>query len=266
LQKKVVDKVTLNDEMNRRIKKIRDSSEYKKRKASHDLGKDLFVEDAVRWIKENPKPEDPAVVAAAAAKVAAPPPPPLKIAKAWEKRALINPCVAYAGGTDWENLGKLDKRISDPEGFALSLLAEPHLFTCLNNLKVTVLACGPSAAHCIALTQSGDTYAWGRNACGQLGVGDVYWRALATKVVNDSGSPIVAASCGKDHTVFILEDDTVLGCGSHEKGALGRLHNNTTKPQKIPGLPNCATVCCGAEYTLVISEDNDLFSFGTAIE
>ena len=56
---------------------------------------------------------------------------------------------------------------------------------------------GAAAAHCVAITEDGRAFVWGRNECGQLGLGDKENRMVPTQVTKGAGlsqSPHTAAS------------------------------------------------------------------------
>ena len=78
-----------------------------------------------------------------------------------------------------------------------------------------------------AIDSNGDVWAWGGNANGQLGVGDLVRRNVATQVTALSGvniSEIVVADCGngaQDSTFFITDTGAVWCCGYNAYGQLG---------------------------------------------
>ena len=166
--------------MKARVDALRDTSEYKKRKACHDLGRDLFVQDATEAavsIKASMKAAAPAaptkeVAAAAPAPAPAPAVKAAPVAGFLEFKALKKPAVLMAGGTDWDSVGKTDKKIADPALFEESLLPAPHIIGALAGIKVKLVVTHCSSAHSLAITDTGACYGWGRNESGQLALGE----------------------------------------------------------------------------------------------
>lgn len=84
------------------------------------------------------------------------------------------------------------------------------------------VACG--ALHTIALTASGQLYAWGLNEDGQLGLGDSNDRLQPELLATVTGRNIRAIACGNSHSMFLSDRDVfTFGCGN--AGALG--HGNS---------------------------------------
>jgi alpha-tubulin suppressor-like RCC1 family protein len=54
----------------------------------------------------------------------------------------------------------------------------PELNELLSDLNITVIKCG--AYHSLALTQSGEVYAWDPNDSGQIGCGDNFHKSIPT--------------------------------------------------------------------------------------
>lgn len=85
---------------------------------------------------------------------------------------------------------------------------------------MTAIAAGGN--HSVALTVSGNLLAFGRNNCGQLGVGDKYsrWRPSLVKLCGSSGAHTSARAvqvvCGFQHTIAL-----VLNCGRMSVMATG---------------------------------------------
>jgi alpha-tubulin suppressor-like RCC1 family protein len=73
--------------------------------------------------------------------------------------------------------------------------------------------------HYLALTQSGEVYAWGCNDKGQLGLGDTQWRTKPTKVPGLSAVKAIAA--GWEHSLALTESGEIYGWGANGYGQLG---------------------------------------------
>lgn len=121
-------------------------------------------------------------------------------------------------------------------------------------LPEPVIAIAAGDNHTLAVTESGDVWAWGRNAFGQLGEnsGD---SSTPVKVSGLSG--IVAVAAGAEHSVALQSDGTVWTWGRNTTGQLGNGEttdvNNT--PRKVPGLTNIMEIAAGDNHTLALKQD-----------
>jgi alpha-tubulin suppressor-like RCC1 family protein len=78
--------------------------------------------------------------------------------------------------------------------------SEFHEVLC--GLKINDLKCGFS--HTLALTSSGEVYAWGRNECGQIGDGLYDHQMTPTKLNGFHNEKVVMISCGRSHSMASL--------------------------------------------------------------
>ena len=92
---------------------------------------------------------------------------------------------------------------------------------------VTTLAAG--ASHTLALGVSGEVWAWGSNAAGQLGNNSTVNSTRAAKVPGLTG--IVAIAAGDRFSYAIKNDGTAWAFGDNASGQLG---NNSTTASRIP--------------------------------
>ena len=124
--------------------------------------------------------------------------------------------------------------------------------TGLKNVKI--IACG--FGHCFALTNKNKLYSWGWNCSGQLGLGNTFDRRKPSVVpfINGSiNSPIKNIIAGPYHSLFLLEDGQIFGCG------LGQRHINDNKQDskmatKIP-IENVQSVACKNNLDLSFAMD-----------
>lgn len=116
----------------------------------------------------------------------------------------------------------------------------------------------------------GKAYSWGRNECGQLGLGDMVNRNDPTELTQLSAlGKVVAASCGRFHSVVVLENGDAYTCGSNKHGQCG-----TGECKSSPQREEChvhwvkalvegvADAKCGAEFTLWRTREGRVFSAG----
>ncbi|XP_075679394.1 RCC1 and BTB domain-containing protein 2-like [Dermatophagoides pteronyssinus] len=111
----------------------------------------------------------------------------------------------------------------------------------LNNVKI--IACG--GAHSLALTNTNEIYSWGWNNYGQLGLGDTNNHRTPEMVsfpdvsINSQIKNIIA---GLGHSLFLLEDGQIFGCG-YGQPPINDNKQNSSVPTKIP-IENVQSVVC----------------------
>lgn len=81
------------------------------------------------------------------------------------------------------------------------------------------VACG--SHHTMCMTTEGKVFAWGDNACGQLGLGfkSPKPRGIPTRV--EKLVNVRSIVCGGSHSFIVMVDNNVLACGSNIAGQLG---------------------------------------------
>ncbi|XP_041056996.1 probable E3 ubiquitin-protein ligase HERC3 [Carcharodon carcharias] len=79
----------------------------------------------------------------------------------------------------------------------------PQCVVALTGIPVAQIAAG--GTHSFALSHSGAVFGWGRNNCGQLGLGDTKTRHLPTYVKQLECKKIVYISCGAQHTALLTK-------------------------------------------------------------
>jgi alpha-tubulin suppressor-like RCC1 family protein len=105
-----------------------------------------------------------------------------------------------------------------------------------NNERVVMISCGWH--HSMALTECGHVYSWGRNDCGQLGIGNTV-KSNEPKFVtvideNKCNVFIEKISCGSYHSLLLSSDGNIYAFGSNRSGQLGnQKEENESSPQRI---------------------------------
>uniref|UniRef100_A0A452E1S6 HECT and RLD domain containing E3 ubiquitin protein ligase 5 n=1 Tax=Capra hircus TaxID=9925 RepID=A0A452E1S6_CAPHI len=129
----------------------------------------------------------------------------------------------------------------------------PEIVENLSGVPLVQISAGE--AHSMALSMSGNVYSWGRNDCGQLGLGHTYIEFLA---------------CGGSHTALLTKSGLVFTFGDGKYGQLG--HNSTQnelRPCLVAGLVGnrVTQIACGRQHTLAyVSDMGKVFSFGSGKE
>ena len=75
---------------------------------------------------------------------------------------------------------------------------------------------------------------------------------------------IISISVGGDHSVCLDNDGNVFTFGKNKYGQLGigdKDLSHTSIPQKV-NLPPCTQISCGDNFTMCLSENGEVYSFG----
>ncbi|XP_053499392.1 protein RCC2 homolog isoform X1 [Ictalurus furcatus] len=178
----------------------------------------------------------------------------------------VNGQLLVFGATNWDLIGR--KEVPKQQAAYRNLgqnLWGPHRYGCLNDVMVSSVVSGPCAAHSLLITTEGKLWSWGRNDKGQLGHGDTK-RLDAPKLVEGFGEEVVvAAACGRNHTLALTENGTVYSFGENKLGQLGQ--GNQTDAVLSPasilynGQP-IVKVACGAEFSMIVDCKGNIYSFG----
>lgn len=86
----------------------------------------------------------------------------------------------------------------------------------LNKVFITQIVCG--FAHCLALTDQGDLYAWGANSYGQLGTGYKTHHLSPVLVASDLGRVVEIAACHLSHISAAMFQDGRIYMWGHCRG------------------------------------------------
>jgi len=152
---------------------------------------------------------------------------------------------------------------------------EPSRVSTLLGIPIVSVCGGAAAAHCVAITEDGRAFVWGRNECGQLGLGDKENRMVPTQVTKGfpAGTKFVTGACGKSHTILLSSTGDSFAFGSNKHGQLGT--GSITKknakgeedcrlvPIQSAGIAKATSVSCGAEFTAwICGDDGSVYTAG----
>ena len=136
------------------------------------------------------------------------------------------------------------------------------------------ISCGRD--HTIVLMEDGSVYGAGDNEDGELGTGDDNDKIIFTPMTIGDGSTLVtnvkAISCGKYHSIVLMNDGSVYGTGENYDGQLGTGDDNNNKTTltrmtisdgegSIP-VTNVKAIASGNGYTIVLMEDGSVYGTG----
>ena len=122
--------------------------------------------------------------------------------------------------------------------------------------------CCSGEYHTITLSNDGTLHSFGYNFHGELGLGHNKDVSLPTPIPNLP--KISQISCGRFFTVCVDCEGFMWSFGDNNFGQLGRTGNKTEfkVPQKIEDIPPVLSVSCGFAHTLIITNDDNLWSCG----
>lgn len=131
------------------------------------------------------------------------------------------------------------------------------VYTGLENVKK--IACG--WAHSLALTYTGRVYSWGLNESGRLGLNDEINRNTPNLIefeCDEQSYQIKDFVAGAAHTLFLMENGTVYGCGWNDNGELGSpdFDQYELSPIRLP-IENVKAIATGWSYRFTIAFTND---------
>lgn len=183
---------------------------------------------------------------------------------------------------------ELVKKIVGGAGHTLILNADGHVYSCgLNNKGqagntdveqenvltfqriralehevVIDICCGWDSS--AALTKNGELYIWGSNRYGQLGLDPSVFPSIPQPRRLSVGEKIKNVSMGLRHTAVVTETRELHVCGSNNRGQLGLINPETTKPYVLLSAftkvaewtmqGNVENVACGQYHTVVITK------------
>ena len=144
--------------------------------------------------------------------------------------------------------------------------SDSSYFTLVNTgLKnVKIIACG--AGHSLALTKTNEIYSWGWNDYGQLGLGDTNNRRTPSLVsfADDDliDGPIKNIVAGAWHSLFLLEDGQIFGCG-YGQHRINYKKQDAKVPTKIP-IENVQSVACmnNFPFSLALDQSSRYYEWG----
>ena len=123
-------------------------------------------------------------------------------------------------------------------------------------------------AHTIALTLDNKLYVWGRNACGQLGLGDTNNRNIPHQLILtdelELESNIMSINCGMDQTFILMHTNYIYVCGYNVHGSLGSggdyyVHT----PLKLSFGIKIDHICSSKNHTIFRAIDDTLYGCGS---
>jgi alpha-tubulin suppressor-like RCC1 family protein len=172
----------------------------------------------------------------------------------------------YSWGCNLHGQLGLEKKVKN--------VPSPDIVTALRRSFTCHIACGYS--HCVALLSSEQVFTWGRNDCGQLGLGHYAFVDIPEHVTFFSKYQVQQVSCGYDHCIaFVKETEStsnsevlrelIFSWGRGEEGQLG--HSDPYSrcvPKEIATLTarGILMVTAGGFSSVAIDEADQVYTWG----
>ncbi len=128
--------------------------------------------------------------------------------------------VVFAGYASWSMVGKSEKT-GNFDGVEDQILWGFHRLKPLIGVKIKTVVSGADSCTCMAISDTGLVYSWGRNDYGQLGLGHTTNVYNPTQVEIPDAETIVGGACGPHHTLIYSAKGTLFSAGAGKCGQLG---------------------------------------------
>jgi alpha-tubulin suppressor-like RCC1 family protein len=135
-----------------------------------------------------------------------------------------------------------------------------------------VIQAAAGAYHSLALTATGQLYAFGQNFYGELGTELKQTRTTTPVLVTlpGAGGPVTQIAAGKQFSLAVTSSGQLYAFGENRNGELGNTTNDLTgEPNPMPTrvtLPGevgpVTQVAAGLEHTLALTSSGQLYAFG----
>lgn len=118
----------------------------------------------------------------------------------------------------------------------------------VNQLPAPAISISAGAGHTCAVLQNGETYCWGANDYGELGVGTTVESRVPVKVPGISDATTI--SSGNSHSCVITQAEEILCWGQNEFGQLGDgTLENRSSPVSVTSLAGVIEMDAGDRHT-----------------
>ena len=130
---------------------------------------------------------------------------------------------------------------------------------------VSFSAVAAGSSHSLALTASGEIYAWGSNVFGQLGNGSDTASDIPVPVDGPDGVVFTAIAAGGDHSLALSSTGQVYAWGANFGGQLG---DGTTTSADVPTLVTAppdtdfVAIAAGTAHSLALSSTGQVYAWG----
>jgi alpha-tubulin suppressor-like RCC1 family protein len=117
--------------------------------------------------------------------------------------------------------------------------------------------------HAVMITAEGAAYAWGDNACGQVGTGNFDAAMRPVRILTDVVVDDVAV--GSQHTLALARDGRLFAFGCNGRGALGRnpsALNVTATPVEVSTPETFVAVAAAGAHSVGLTAGGAVYTWG----
>ncbi|KAA8818294.1 hypothetical protein CSQ85_09030 [Bifidobacterium rousetti] len=133
-----------------------------------------------------------------------------------------------------------------------------------NGVQIETLSAGDG--HSLAIGDDGNTYAWGYNGNGQLGINSTTKSSVPVKVKTPDGVHFTQVSAGSDYSLAVGDDGNTYAWGWNYYGQLGNdsIVKLSSVPVKVktPDGVHFTQVNAGSMHSLAIGDDGNTYAWG----
>lgn len=177
------------------------------------------------------------------------------------KQVCANETASYAldaSGGVWSWGSNLQGQLGRPSD---SMLNQPPAK--IESLP-TVVSIVTGKNHTLALSDKGEVWAWGANAAGQLGQGNLSALSQPSRVLINARVRSIAA--GDTHSLAIDDNGRLYAWGSNNLGQLGPVSTKTSgwaaKPVRVPLNFKLKQIDAGMHCTMALSAQGEVYAWG----
>ncbi|KAL0909012.1 hypothetical protein M5K25_023533 [Dendrobium thyrsiflorum] len=154
---------------------------------------------------------------------------------------------------------------------AKSVVSTPTRVDSLDGIHIKMVSLG--SEHSIAVTDEGNVLSWGSGGAGRLGHGhqsNILGFSFSSSeymprlIKNLEGRKINKVSAGMLHSACIDEQGFVFTFGEKAADVLGFSEGKkVSEPSSVEKLPRSVEVACGGYHTCVVTNDGELYAWGS---
>ena len=141
---------------------------------------------------------------------------------------------------------------------------KPQAIYSLLGAKISSVHCG--AEYSVAMSAATNhIHAFGWGDFGRLGSGDCRDSFVPTPIQGLSNKTVTSISCGDTHTLVATAEGELYSFGRNSSGQLGlNSTDDALLPQRVEALAGkvVSKVACGAEHSVVLTDNGDVYCFG----
>ena len=133
---------------------------------------------------------------------------------------------------------------------------------------VTFIAIAAGGDHSLAVSATGQVYAWGANFYGQLGIGGTSPSNIPVAVPAPPGVTFTAVAAGTSHSLALTSTGEVYAWGFNASGQLGDGTTVDSPTMSAVAMPNgdvVSSIATGAAHSLALTTGGQVFVWGSNV-